>query len=563
LKNRLDMITTFGKIYKRSELMNRIQPVMCEAVECSVVNDQALIAERHIEMLGDESKLRAEQIESIYFPGSVQELCWALQDLQSKNATCVISAGRTGIAGGAAPIGTSSVVSLNRLNRPLGIGKDGDEYYIRVEPGFSLAMLTGLLMKKDFSRLTGCSDREREEAQKIMADDDLQFWFPVNPTETSAHIGGIVATNASGARSYRWGATREWVRALKVVLPDGRLLALRRGEVLAENGKFAFEQSDGTETEIQIPDVVIPSTKATLGYPLQSDMDLIDLFIGSEGTLGVIVEVELRLDLRPTSVIGVLVIVPDENTALNLVELARSDSAIRFDAIEYFDSSAFKLLQEKKQMDGAGSHIPDLPNWNGCGVYLEFSGTEDETEDACVPLEEILEKVGLSLDDTWAAMTSAEMAGQRVFRHAVPEAVNAIIGQRKAKYPQLHKVGTDMAVPDTSLRELFAMYRQDLLESGIDSVVFGHIGDNHVHVNLLPKNMEELGRAKDMYLGWAAKVTAMGGAVAAEHGIGRMKKNMLAIQYSSEVLQQMFIVRQLFDPQGLLAPGVLFDKVSR
>jgi D-lactate dehydrogenase (cytochrome) len=554
------MINTFGKIFKRSETMNRIQPVICEAVECSVISDQALIAERHFEMLGDESKLRAERIESIYFPGSVQELCWALQDLQKKQATCVISAGRTGIAGGAAPIGTSSVVSLSKLSRPLGVGRDGEEYYIRVEPGLSLAMLTGLLMKKDFSKFTDCTDAEQAEAEKITADEELQLWFPVNPTETSAHIGGIVATNASGARSYRWGATREWVRALKVVLPDGRLLALRRGEIIAEKGMFVFEQSDGTITEIHIPDVLAPSTKATLGYPLQSDMDLIDLIIGSEGTLGVIVEVELRLEPRPTSTIGVLVIVPDEDTALRLVDLARSTAAIRFDAMEYFDSAAFQLLLEKKQMDGSGSHIPDLPNWDGCGVYLEFSGTEDETEEACIPLEEILEKVGLSLDDTWAAMEPAEMAAQRVFRHAVPEAVNAIIGQRKAKFPQLHKVGTDMAVPDTRMREMFDMYRQDLAKSGIDSVVFGHIGDNHVHVNLLPKDMDELLRAKNMYLGWAAKVTAMGGAVAAEHGIGRMKKNMLAIQYPSEVLQQMQIVRQVFDPEGLLAPGVLFDK---
>lgn len=543
--------------------MNRIQPVRCEAVECSVVTDPTIIAERYLELLGDESKLRADNVESIYFPSSIPEVSWAIRDIQSRGTTCVISAGRTGIAGGAIPVGTASIISLGQLDRPLGCGRDGDEYYIRVEPGLSLASLTGLLMQGNFSRLAACTAAEQAQVSELVSTTGPKLWFPVNPTETSAHIGGIVATNASGARTYRYGATREWVRALTLLLPDGRLLKIRRGEVVAENdGLFLLEGEDGAFIDVEVHDVLLPATKATLGYPLREDMDLIDLFIGSEGTLGVVVEVELRLAERPKSVIGVLVIVPDEDTALRLVERARSEKSIQFDAIEYFDPATFALLKQKKQTDGAGSHIPDLPNWDGCGVYFELSGTEEETEDACIPLEEILEEVGLSLDDTWAAMEPSEMAAQRVFRHAVPEAVNTIIGQRKARYPGLHKVGTDMAVPDEQLRNMFAMYRYDLARSGIDSVVFGHIGDNHVHVNLLPKDMDELERARKMYLGWAEKVVEMGGAVAAEHGIGRMKKGMLEVQYPPATLRLMRQLRRAFDPHGTFAPGVLFDQLD-
>jgi D-lactate dehydrogenase (cytochrome) len=232
---------------------------------------------------------------------------------------------------------------------------------------------------------------------------------------------------------------------------------------------------------------------------------------------------------------------------------------VRFDAIEYFDPAAFLLLRNKREADGRGSHIPDLPSWDGCGVYLELSGSEEETEEACSLLEDILDSVGLSLENTWAAMEPSELAAQRVFRHALPEAVNSIIGQRKVAFPDLHKVGTDMAVPDEQLHNVFAMYRRDLGTSGIDSVVFGHIGDNHLHVNLLPRDMRELELAKKIYLGWAAQVVAMGGAVAAEHGIGRIKKAMLEIQYSQSTLDLMRQVRKAFDPQGLFAPGVLFD----
>ncbi|BHH83828.1 FAD-binding oxidoreductase [Desulforhopalus sp. 52FAK] len=539
--------------------MNLIQPVVCEAAECSVITDQSIIAERYNDLLGDESKLRAESIEAIYLPETAEEVAWAVQDIRSKGKKCVISAGRTGIAGGAVPVDGGSIISLVGLSRFLGIGQDGEEYYVRADPGMSLASLTGILMKKDFERCCDLSEAEQLCVEQVTGDDSLQLWFPVNPTETSAHIGGIVATNASGARTFRWGATRDWVRSINIILADGRKVTVRRGEVVAENGLFKLEQPDGSVTEVTVTDFSMPKTKTTLGYPLKQDMDLIDLFIGSEGTLGIIVAVELKIVSRSPSVIGVLVTVSKEQTALSLVDALRTNDSLRFDAIEFFDSAALRLLKDKKEMDGAGSHIPDIPNWDGCGIYLEFSGTEEETEEACLPLEEVLEGFGLSLDDTWAAMEPSEMAAQRLFRHAVPEAVNSIIGQRKREHPGLHKVGTDMAVPDDKLLDVFTMYREGLEQSGIDSVIFGHIGDNHVHVNLLPKNMEELVEAKKLYGHWAKEVVRMGGAVAAEHGIGRMKKEMLTIQYSKEILGTMREVRKCFDPEGVFGSGVLFD----
>jgi len=540
--------------------MNLIQPVLCEAVECTVIDDQSIIAERYNDLLGDESKLRAERIDVLYLPKTPEEVAWAVQDMKSKGNQCVVSAGRTGIAGGAVPAEGGSIISLDGLSQFLAAGKDGDEYYVRTEPAMSLASLTGTLMKKDFDRCSELSEAEQLCVEQIVGNDALQLWFPVNPTETSAHIGGVVATNASGARTFRYGATRDWVRAVDVILADGRKLTIKRGDIVADNGVFQFEQVGGLVTEIKVADFPQPKTKATLGYPLKQDMDLIDLFIGSEGTLGIIVGVELKIVAKSPSVIGVFVTVSEEQTALKLVEALRVNESISFDAIEFFDSAALRLLKEKKEIDGAGSHIPDLPNWDGCGIYLEFSGTEDETEEACMPLEEVLEGFGLSLDDTWAAMEPSEMAAQRLFRHAVPEAVNSIIGQRKLEHPGLHKVGTDMAVPDDKLCDVFTMYREGLKQSGIDSVTFGHIGDNHVHVNLLPKNMEELGEAKKLYLHWATEVVQMGGAVAAEHGIGRMKKEMLTVQYSEEILGSMRKVRKSFDPDGIFGRGVLFDE---
>lgn len=542
--------------------MNVIDPREIELAECTVIRDRELIVERYNDLLGDESKLRAGGIEALYLPQSLAELAWAVRDLHSRGQRWLVSAGRTGIAGAAVPLDTDCVIGLSNLNRPLGVGRNEDGYYIRLQPGVTLAALTGLLNNGAFSRCTELNSEEAGVAAELESS-GKKLWFPVNPTETSAHIGGIVATNASGARTYRFGATREWVQGITVVLADGRIVKVRRSEVRAEDGQFLLRKEDGTTLSLSIPAVDLPHTKATLGYPLHPEMDLVDLFVGSEGTLGVIAEVELALAEKPESVVGVMVVVEDEHAALQLVRQGWQAADVQFDAIEYFDRAALDLLRRKKESEGAHSHLPDLPSWQGCAVYFEFSGSEEDTEEACIPLEEMLETVGLNLDDTWAAMEASELAAMRIFRHAVPEEVNSIIGRRKLEHPGLHKVGTDMAVPPEKLDELFAMYRQGLREAGIDSVIFGHIGNCHVHVNLLPGNMEELAVAKALYQDWAVQVVAMDGAVAAEHGIGRIKAEMLKVQFDDATIGQMREVKACFDPDMKMAPGVLFrDEVN-
>ena len=144
-------------------------------------------------------------------------------------------------------------------------------------------------------------------------------------------------------------------------------------------------------------------------------------------------------------------------------------------------------------------------------------------------------------------------------RHALPETVNAIIGQRKRAVPELHKVGTDMAVPDAALGAMMDFYESRLAESGLDYVTFGHIGSGHVHVNILPQTLEELVRAEALYGGFAREAVRLGGSVAAEHGIGRIKKKFLPIQFTASQIAAMRAVKSALDPAGVLNPGVLFD----
>jgi len=125
----------------------------------------------------------------------------------------------------------------------------------------------------------------------------------------------------------------------------------------------------------------------------------------------------------------------------------------------------------------------------------------------------------------------------------------------KLRDARIHKVGTDIAVPDRHLRDILAFYREKLSEARLRSVVFGHIGNNHLHVNMIPETYEELERAKVLYREFALKGCALGGTVSAEHGIGKLKREYLLLQYSPEAIAGMRAVKAALDPDGILNPG--------
>ena len=146
----------------------------------------------------------------------------------------------------------------------------------------------------------------------------------------------------------------------------------------------------------------------------------------------------------------------------------------------------------------------------------------------------------------------------KAFRHATPEAVNLLIGERKRECPDLTKLGTDMSVPDDELGASIAMYDAGLAANGLESVIFGHIGDNHVHVNILPHDMDDYAKGKGLYLSWAREIVKMGGSVSAEHGIGKLKVPFLQMMYGEKAIDEMRATKRLFDPEAVLDPGVMF-----
>jgi D-lactate dehydrogenase (cytochrome) len=290
---------------------------------------------------------------------------------------------------------------------------------------------------------------------------------------------------------------------------------------------------------------------------------LIDLFIGSEGTLGVITEAELKLIPKPEKEFNLMFFLSSESTAVELTEALRNEPNVEITAIEYFDPGALALLRERRKRMGAASTVPPgLPDDKAvAALVIDIAA---DSPNSCLEAMETLKEIAKKLKSgesilEWAAFDRDERERLRLFRHALPETVNSLIGERRRMYPKITKLGTDMAVPDEYLQDILKIYRQELDKNSLDYVIFGHIGNNHVHVNILPKTPEEYDLGKKLYGGFAEKVLAMHGSISAEHGIGKLKTAFLAMMLKPKGIEQMRALKKLFDPNFLLGAGTLFE----
>jgi len=482
--------------------------------------------------LTDASNLQGGFSKKLFIPETREEIAEILREANEQKIPVTISGARTGTVGGAIPFG-GYIISLEKFNRI----KEINEKFAIVESG---VLLTDL--------------------QKAV--DAKNLFYPPDPTEWSCQIGGTAATNASGARSFKYGATRDYVRRLSIVLADGEFLNLRRGEVFSSNGFIELKTESGKKIRAKLPTYNQPNVrKNTSGYFSAASLDAIDLFIGSEGTLGVIMEIELDLLKKPTGFLSGIVFFKDEKDLLNFVNEAREQSfqnrqdqtpktenrkTLDATLLEYFDENSLKFIKEK---------FPEVPE-NVQGAIFFEQETDEETEDALFEQwNNLLEKHRAEIDDSWFTTSEQDLNKMREFRHALPVAVNERVVRNKQR-----KIGTDMAVPDETFSWFLKFYKQKLDESKLDYVIFGHIGDNHLHANVLPKNEAEAARAKHLYGRFVAQAIMLGGTISAEHGIGKLKSKYLYAQYGERYLNQMAELKRAFDPNGILGRGNIFDQ---
>lgn len=424
--------------------------------------------------------------EAVARPTSREEVVNLLRECAASRTPVTAAGGQTSTT--AASITDKGVLlSLSTLNRVLDV--NATEGWIRVECGARLG-----------------------DVKRLLAAEGLLL-APDPTSEDDVAIGGAIACNASGARTLRYGATRAHVRALTVALADSTVVEVRRP---------ALE-------------------KNTVGFALAQDQ--VDWFVGSEGTLGVILEAELALLPLPLHVIGLAIPFTEEADAFAFISAARESRGMMPRCLEFFDERALELARADAESGAA---------WKSRAMVY----TEDDrgSEDALDEWLALAERLKASTDDIEVFEGEAGLREARRRRHMVPATMNERGARCRADGGR--KVSTDWAVPYRRLEEAVHIARTAAERAGVEPpVIYGHAGNGHPHENFIARNADELARTERAVEETLHAVLGMGGTVSAEHGIGKLKARWLPLQMNELQRNVMRAVKRELDPLGILAPG--------
>jgi D-lactate dehydrogenase (cytochrome) len=466
---------------------------------------------------------------------------------------------QSSLTGGATPMG-ETLLDLSRMNRVIEIGED----CVRVQAGVTLADLDAALLAEG-------------------------KYYPPAPTFMGATVGGVVATNAAGAATFKYGTTRDWVRALTVVLPNGEVLDVVRGVTIAHAaGYFEIASSDGT-TRVPLPTYRMPDVpKVAAGYFAAPGMDLVDLFVGSEGTLGVVTEATLAIVPRRPSMCLAFVPFSSRTTALTFVDALRREAiaawqmhdrnGLDVSAIEHMDARCLALLREDGvdrkcgvtiAADAAMAMLVTLelnPAMTPAQAFDEIGRARERAapDTPLVRFCRALEAAGV-LDSVEIAVPgdTARAAQLLAVREAVPEAVNARVGRAQRDFDaRIAKTAADMIVPFDRLPDLLDFYDAEFARRGLDAAVWGHVSDGNLHPNVIPRSYADVESGIEAIRAFGREVIRLGGSPLAEHGVGRnrVKHALLTDLYGTQGIREMRSVKESLDPQYKLAPGVIFQK---
>ena len=463
---------------------------------CEQVGDAGVVTDGLAEAtyLVDERRLYQGEAALIVRPDTVEQVAAIMALCHQHHIGVVPQGGNTGYCGGATPFDADNqiVLCLDRLNKVR-----------EVDPvSFTMTVEAGLVLAK---------------AQVAAAEHDLLFPLSMG-SEGSCQIGGNLSTNAGGLAVLRYGTARELTLGLEVVLPDGRILSELKG-----------------------------LRKDNTGYPLTQ------LFMGAEGTLGIITAAVLKLFPAAAAIETAWLAVADIEAACRLLGVARQASGDSLSSFEYISGASAALVLEHV----AGTRAP-LDEPYDHYVLLEFT-SPDSAGTLRVGMERVLE---IGMDRGWVLDgVLAESGPQRDalwrIRESVPEAEKHTGGSIKH----------DVSVAIGRIPEFTARLAAEL--TGIAAYrpsVYGHIGDGNLHYNLLAPAGEDpaafkQGAGPRLSHALHGLAVTMGGSFSAEHGVGILKAPYLAEYKSPVALQMMKTVKQALDPHGIMNPGKILSSV--
>lgn len=433
----------------------------------------------------------------VALPRTIEQVQAVVRACAAHGAAIVPSGGRTGLAGAASATGGEVVLSLERMSRILEV--DPAARTLRCEAGAII-----------------------EAVHQAAAAHGLVY--PVDwAAKGSAQVGGSISTNAGGVKVLRYGLTRDWVLGLRVVVASGE--CLRLGGALVKNNT---------------------------GY------DLRQLFIGAEGTLGIIVEATLRLTAPPAGVVVALCAVPDEGRVLELFAGVQRHGLV-LQAFECFDAGCLRHVLAHRGSatggPGVGPFDPPSPQHALIEVEVPQAGPQgaaaarEATQDALAEYLAAAQDAG-TITDAVLAQSTQQAKELWTLREDTSESMHR-------HRPHKSDVAVPVAVLPKFLAEWKALVAREL--PGVEAVVFGHIGDGNLHLNILRAPGEDpaafVARCKAFDPKSYALVAAHEGSVSAEHGIGLLKREYLGFSRSPGELAMMRAIKQALDPQGIFNPG--------
>lgn len=424
-------------------------------------------------------------------PSSTEQVAAILAICHETGTAIVPQGGNTGLVGGQIPLHGEVLLSLKRLNRIRSLDAQGMN--LTVEAGVTLAAVQA-------------------------AADDAGLLFPLTlASEGSCTIGGNIATNAGGSHVLRYGMMRTLVLGLEVVLADGRILPMLKS-LHKDNG----------------------------GY------DLKQIFIGAEGTLGIVTAACLKLFPRPAETIVAFAAIPDPRSAVGLLSLMQEKTGGLLSAFELIPRFAVDLVQ--KHIPGTRDPLDTPSPWY---VLIEVSGSANglgALTGAALEAAMAAELVG----DALVAQNQAQARAMWRLRETISEA------QKREGASIKH----DIAVPVTAIPAFIdkATAAVQAKFPGIRPCTFGHLGDGNLHFNFnapVGRDPEFLAQWDEIQLTVHDIVKEYSGSISAEHGIGTMKRDLLPRYKSSEELDAMRALKHAFDPKNILNPGKLIPAVKR
>ena len=442
--------------------------------ESNVLLGDAINPEYAHDELGDvrsmpEVVVRVSSTEEV---SAIMKLAW------EKTIPVTVRGSGTGLVGAAVPIHGGILLETTKMNKILAL--DPNNLTVTVQPGVLLMELAAFAEEND-------------------------FLYPPDPGEKSATIGGNISTNAGGMRAVKYGVTRDYVRSLTVVLPNGEIQTF--GAAVAKNSS---------------------------GYSLK------DLIVGSEGTLAIICEAVLKLVPLPKVSLSLLVPFPDRKSAIEAVpHIVRSK--VTPTAIEYMSRDTI-LFSESY----LGKKFPDTKN--DAYILLTFDGNTDEQVDR--DLSAVAELcLGLGALDAYIVNTEERKKSVWSARGAFLEAI-------KSSTTEMDEC--DVVVPGNQV-DTFIKYTHDLAaEFGVRIPNFGHAGDGNLHVYICRDALADADWQKvksGLFDRMYAKAVELGGLVSGEHGIGYAKKEYLRRQYGPTPIALMQGIKRVFDEKNILNPG--------